>query len=1095
MSEYTSVEKPFLEKLRSCGWKIIDHRDCGMSGIPFDPAVSLRESFDDIALKPIFLERIRLLNDWITDRQLEDCYSKLTELSGSLIEANEKAYNLIRKGIPVDKNEKTGELNPTVKIIDFENWENNDFTAINQFRISTPGMVKPFIIPDIVCFVNGLPLIVIECKDIDKAEPLSDAFEQIRRYSNRRKGRSIFEDGSEGKESLFYTNLFNVLTHGTEARFGTITGEFEHFNNWRDIFPEKYKTADTKEGGISQNVLIGGMFNHEILIDILRNFTLFTQAGGSKFKIVCRYQQYRAVGKTIENLLHGNNFKERSGVIWHTQGSGKSLTMIFLIKKMRTIPGLRDYKILMVVDRLELEEQLGETAEKTGEKVVQISNRNELPKLGNNTPNLNIVMLHKFGKNREYSLKQYFEWGIIPEFEVFDTINNSEKILILIDEAHRTQGGDMAQNLMLAFPNATRIGFTGTPLMTERHKKKTSELFFQPANTFVDTYKMDESVADRATVDIKYIGKKTCDEITDREAFEEAYEQAFKNCSEAERQEIQKRYGTMKHYLESEDRVVTVANDLFEHYVKEVLPNGLKAIVVAVSIEAAARYKVVIEKLIAKRLEAERAKPENERDEDLLKLLEILKVRAVISSQENNEKEFIQRARKEGEGRAVRNSFKKDFDVENPQNSDSGIGIFCVCDRLLTGFDAPILQVMYLDKPLKEHNLLQAITRVNRTKRGKTHGLLVDYFGVTKDLQKALGIYSGKNDQIDPKDWDEFCDYFKDIQDEKPELGRRYERIIDFFQQNGLSQTDAFLEQRIDGESTDAIRLEEKRVVEDVIELMSEIAKRTQFDRLVRDYFDRLDLLFNDLDVQRDHWVRAKRLGYLIWRIGFHYQDKTLDLKYASPKVRKLLDDYLRTSGVTEQVGEVSILSDDFPHIQEIYSNSKSKASAMQHSLRRIIKVKLQQNDPMLYVRFNTKLEEIIKHYQDNWELMVAELEKLKDEVEVGRQDNDPRFSSNQIPFYELLKGGLDKNSIPEETDSKLVLLTKKICLDIKNHISVPNFWEKSTLIEELHDSISADLRRSRLFADYEAITVQILLMCRNGFEQMREHLDELAQS
>ena len=247
MAEYTNVEKPFLEKLRQAHWHVIDQGQ----GIPVDPAKSLRSSFGEVALKAEFMRSVGELNRWATPKQLEYCYERiLLQGNKKLLEANKEVFRMLRKVITLlDKNTLTGEENPTIMLVDFNPRQTgrNSFIAMNQFRVDTPTTAKLFIIPDIVCFVNGMPWIVIECKDLYTAEQLSDAFTQIRRYSNQRDEDPYATLG--GKESLFYTNLFNVITHGTEARFGAIRSEFDYYNNWIDIFPEKYKTVETGNGG------------------------------------------------------------------------------------------------------------------------------------------------------------------------------------------------------------------------------------------------------------------------------------------------------------------------------------------------------------------------------------------------------------------------------------------------------------------------------------------------------------------------------------------------------------------------------------------------------------------------------------------------------------------------------------------------------------------------------------------------------------------------------------------------------------------------------------------------------------------------------
>jgi len=1089
MAEYTNVEKPFLDKLGQAHWQVIDQGQ----GIPVDPSKSLRSSFSEVALKSVFMRSAGAINAWATSEQLEYCYDRiLLQGNQKLLEANKEVFKMLRKGIPLPgKNEQTGEENPTVKLVDFEqdHYDRNSFIAINQFRVDTPTTAKACIIPDIVCFVNGLPWVVIECKDLYVAEPLSDAYTQIRRYSNQRD--DDYYAVNEGKDSLFYSNLFNVITFGKEARFGSIGSEFDYYNNWTDIFPEKYKTVDTENDGKRQEVIILGMFNHEILLDIMRNFTLYMEVKpGQEAKIICRYQQYRAVGRMIVRFQNGESWQDRSGVIWHTQGSGKSLTMVFLIKKMRATFELKNYKILMVVDRIDLEDQLEETAHLAGEKVWTVSrksgraahNRDEkvMAELGDDTADLNIVMVHKFGVNQDVSAQALFHLGIVPRFETFEEISNSEKVLILIDEAHRSQNGDMSNNLFMAFPQATRIGFTGTPLITPRHKITTAEKFCQEPGEYIDTYKMNNAVADRATIDIKYIGKSTSDEIKDKEVFELEYEEIFKLRTEEERQEIQRRYGGMIEYLESKNRVQPIALDIMTHYVSEILSNGFKAIMVSSSITAAVRYKLELERLIPEFLSIEEAKSEENRNEDLINRLKILKVRTVISMQSNNEPAYITAARKEGYGKGTIDSFKKDFNFK-ADKSDTGIGILCVCDRLLTGFDAPIAQVLYMDKNLREHDLLQAIARVNRTKKGKTHGLVVDYFGITKNLNRALGIYTDADAEECKQELAEFGEYFKDINKEIPELELRYRKIIQFFETNGIIEMDAFLHQLI------VNRREEFKVVEDVIEMAGNLRLRAEFDTLIKNYFDRLDLLFNAPTVQRDHWVPAKRIGYLMWRIRYHYKDDTMDLKWASAKVRNLIDKHLINLGIDLRVAEVSILSEEFPlKIDSLYRGSKSKASAMEHAIRQQIKVKLENSDPALYHRFKDRMENILQTYQGNWDMMIKELEELRGEISAGRKEFD-KVPKIQAPFMDLISLAIE-DEITEEIEAKVIELTKFIYKYIREGIEIANFWEKNDEKKKVSGKIEQRIRHCgivNLIKKDKELAVQMMMLAKDNYSEI----------
>ncbi|UMZ73733.1 type I restriction endonuclease [Natranaerofaba carboxydovora] len=336
MSEYNYVENPFLTQLEQLGWKVIRQPQ---TEIPQDPSVSLRSNFKEVVLKEVFKDQIKKINKlqdgttWLTDSQADDI---LTELSDhpfkSLVEANEAVFKILTENTNADINNVTGEEDPVVKLIDFDNIDNNHFLAINQFRVDTPGTQKNYIIPDIVLFVNGIPLVVIECKYTSsyQSNPLEEGIRQLLRYSNQRQDVEGVSE-KEGEERLFHFNQLMIATYGDEASFGTVTSSYEHYLEWKDIYPPEYQNFTPPIGEIrSQEKLIQGMLPPETLLDIMRHFTVYKQEAGKTIKIVGRYQQYRAVHKSIHRLRTGKDNKERSGVIWHTQGSGKSLTMVFL---------------------------------------------------------------------------------------------------------------------------------------------------------------------------------------------------------------------------------------------------------------------------------------------------------------------------------------------------------------------------------------------------------------------------------------------------------------------------------------------------------------------------------------------------------------------------------------------------------------------------------------------------------------------------------------------------------------------------------------------------------------------------------------------
>ena len=421
---------------------------------------------------------------------------------------------------------------------------------------------------------------------------MAEAFKQLMRYSDQR-AETKRAGLREGEAKLFHTNQFIVRTCGDQCEFGTITAnEEEFFYPWRDIFPEKYREYTQPLGKErQQELLVQGMLPKETLLDIIRNCTVFMDVGEARAKIVCRYQQYRATLKIIERLRKGQTPTDRSGVIWHTQGSGKSLSMVFLIRKLRRCHDLKDFKVCLINDRTDLEEQLGKTATLTGEKVAYIESKDDLrEKLASDFGNLNMVMVHKFQEAKK-DMPEYLESALeIPQFQSFGIVNSSERILLMIDEAHRTQSGDLGDNLFEAFPNATRLAFTGTPLIAVKDKKQTVDRF----GTYIDKYKLQDAVEDGATIQILYEGKTADSTMNQKADFDQKvddlarshvesqlrkqenidrltkmatsqgkrFDDLFKERTDEEILELKKKWGTTGDILEADERIKEIAIDI-----------------------------------------------------------------------------------------------------------------------------------------------------------------------------------------------------------------------------------------------------------------------------------------------------------------------------------------------------------------------------------------------------------------------------------------------------------------------------------------------------------------------------------------------------
>lgn len=357
--EYDKVELPALEQLQSLGWTYVKGED-----LSTDKQYE-RSSFKEVILENRLSDSIKHINPWISDQNLHKIVKDLTKTQyTNLIEANQSIWTIINECVSVMQDLGKGNKGQTVRIIDFKNPENNEFLCTNQFKVSG---INQNIKPDIILFVNGLPLAVIECKSPYITNPMEAGIDQLLRYANRRA-----PEDNEGAERLFHYNQMMVSTHRDKARVGTITSRMEHYLEWKDPYPLAIEQVRAAEG--SQDVLIAGLFTKTNFLDIIQNFTVFEPVDGSVIKKIPRYQQFRAVHKTIERLRAGTTAKEKSGVIWHTQGSGKSLTMVFLSIKMRRDPDLRDYKLVFLTDRTQLDNQLTSTFTNTQGETIHHAN-------------------------------------------------------------------------------------------------------------------------------------------------------------------------------------------------------------------------------------------------------------------------------------------------------------------------------------------------------------------------------------------------------------------------------------------------------------------------------------------------------------------------------------------------------------------------------------------------------------------------------------------------------------------------------------------------------------------------------------------------
>ena len=1082
MSEYLHVEKPFLDQLAALGWTVVDQ---GQGFIPSDPAASLRGSFREWLLPDVFRGAVHAINRtadgtaWLTEHQLDDLRDQiLRQPNRTLLEANEAVQSLFLKA-QVDRNEVTDESDPVVVLIDFAHPERNVFHAINQFRIDTPGCVKQCIIPDIVLFVNGIPLVVVEAKigDATTANPMHAAFEQLLRYRNGRT-ETIAAGLREGEPRLFHTNLLLIRSCGEKAEFASITSDHEHFYAWKDIWPEANRNY-TPPLGIEreQERMIQGLLAPATLLDVLRTCTVFMDTdSGKRVKVVCRYQQYRAAHRIVQRLRSGKTPEERSGVVWHTQGSGKSLTMVFVARMLRASQDLADFKILLVNDRVDLEEQLAATAKLIGGKVNVIESTAQLRKhLSTYASDVNMVIVHKFMERTEALPLKVSEalasYSVAPSGQTFGVVNPSERILLMIDEAHRTQSSDFGDNIFEAFPNATRIAFTGTPLVTEQHgNRRTMKRFGE----YIDTYKLMDAVHDGATLQILYEGRTADTALQDKHGFDAKFEDLFRHRTEEEILAIKKKYGASGDILEAEKRIEAIARDLVAHYIDNILPDSFKAQVVCHSKLAAIRYQKSIRAALAERLDGERLKPKP--DADLIRRIAFLKAAVVVSSDATNELAVITEARKEAKRWNTVENFCKPFDFDDPDKNLTGIAFLIVCDMLLTGFDAPVEQVMYIDKRLKEHNLLQAIARVNRVAKNKHRGFIVDYIGLANHLAQALAIYAHEDAQ-------DIQQGLKNLLTELPILEERYQRLLQHFRAAGVGEIETFVKDELPTPEA------EVAVVHAAVGALKDIKRRADFEVYLKKFLQSLNLI---LPNQAGHPYRgpARRLGYLLRMVKERYKDDSLDIADAGEKVKALINEHLIDLGINPKIPPIELLADDFiSNVQKhAQGDPEAKASEMEHAIRKHCTVHFDE-DPAFYKRLSEKLEKLIQEHQNNWQALAEGYEQIRNEAMQGRTDAIEGLTKEATTFYDyVVQLAFGGDVVPPDSHAPLKKLMARIVEILQGTIDIIDFWKKPIEVKNLRGNIDTEILLAnipQITAKHERIAVEIVKLAEKRHEEL----------
>lgn len=980
-----------------------------------------RKSYKEILLTRYFREALLRLNPWITRGQMEEA-QKIMEShlsTSSLLQINEEKYFLIRDGIPVTVKKPGGRTETkNAMVIDFQNPGNNHFLAIKELKIHGDLYRRR---TDIVGFVNGLPLLFVELKK--NTVDVRDA------YTNN------YTDYLDTIPHLFYYNAFLILSNGTEAKVGTLGSKYEFFHEWKRL-------SEQDQGSVALETMLRGICKKENFLDLLENFILYDHSGGHTAKILARNHQYLGVNEAVKAYEGRKLNNGKLGVFWHTQGSGKSYSMVFLAQKIRR-KFAGSPTIVVLTDRDELNTQISDTFENCGllgkTKASQfiVSSGDDLIQKLRGNPSFIFTLIQKFNK---------------PEAE---PIYPDHDILIMSDEAHRSQYGIFADNMVRLLPTASRIGFTGTPLLS--NDNITERTF----GGYISVYDFKRAVEDGATVPLYYEnrGDKILDikdnpELTDR--ILDAIERADLDVDQQDKLEAE--FAKEIHILTAAPRLEAIARDFVKHY-SDLWTSG-KAMFVCLNKVTCVRMYDMVQKYWAAEIAALRGRikqaTQQEAQELERKLQWMMETEmAVVISQEQNEMQTfrkwnldIQYHREKMEKRELDKEFK---DSANP------LRVVFVCAMWLTGFDVKCLSCLYLDKPLKAHTLMQTIARANRVAEGKSNGLIIDYIGIVKALRKALADYTANvdgNSGTDP------------TVDKEKLIARILETIgaaEQFLNEHGFD-----LGQLISAAGFEKLALLQTaaNAVSDTIEEKKTF--QTYASELLRlmKYTDREDIA---PDVRKRYEAIAAIYGELKKK---RRSASNVDLMV---EINNILNDYVRVEQAAEGIvpsRQFDISKIDFDLLRREFAKAKKKNLVMK-DLDELIRVRL---DSMLFnnpdrIKYDERYQAIIEDYNSQQDR--ATIEKTFDELMQLVKDMDQEeqryvregFSSDEeLSLYDLLfSENLSKQDIQKLKGVAVDLLQK-----VKAKIAELDHWTDKQETKAAVDNLIRDTLWSELPSCYD---------------------------
>lgn len=1023
--EYLKSELPAIQLLEKLGYEYYDANQ-----------KDERNDITEVILKDRLVRSIVKLNPWINDTNLNKALNAVTGVIGaSLMEINQAIWDLIQGANFTVKQTINGEegFHP-VHFIDFENIQDNDFLVVNQMKFHGKYQNS---IPDLVVFVNGLPIGVIECKSPTAQNAWDKAYGDLDYYQ-------------KNSERLFHYNQICAGIWGDNGKYGAINSPQQFYS----VFRTNKEDQDILDlAKTEQDKLLIALFKKDRLLDLIRNFVLFELDEGVTIKKLPRYQQIRATNKTIQRLQSGEG-----GVVWATQGSGKSLTMAYVTRKLQAPEfGFENPTVIIMTDRKDLDRQITDTFNNVGFKnVKQASSVVHLDKLlRNDYGGIITTTLQKFQEkdqnatdsNDETELeemgdvliekqingntlikiikeRQKDKWVEVERQEItLDQLSNKENLYILVDEAHRSHYGFLAAFMRTVLPNAKFVAFTGTPISKE--DKSTLAEFY--GGDYIDVYTIKEAVADGATVEL-YYDEGIAKLDVKKEELDREFEEKFGGESEEKKDKLKKK--ALRKYQLSTDRIEDISRHMINHYRDKIYPDGHKAMIVCSGREAAIKYQETFNQLkeagfhqfeskvvlsigspksdaIARdyyeTLDWNRNNPQNK------KPLLVVPTEDVKDATNDFKLPF-------GDATITEKSGKKKFD---------NTAFMIVSDMLLTGWDAPIASCLYLDKPLKEHNLLQAIARVNRSRKGKNAGYIVDYNGITAYLIQALEIFSG---DLRPDD------ILKNLNEELPKLEMNHTKLVNFF-----------------GEIHAKFGYKKEIFIEEAIRFIEPLDLRDEFKSLLKDFNKSINIVLPNVKAMK-YQTNFKLYNEIKLRArnAFPDDDGLKISKEESMMLQTMIDEHLTSNGIENYLGEpISIIDKDRFKEEIMNASPATKELKMRNNLKHVIKVGLDKN-PDFYKPLAERLDELLR---------------LKKEERISQTELLRLFADMQDEIVSEQKEGETKGFKTEAeravyTSMKTIFendaedATKTLFDLIKGELNIVGWQDKGQVLKDIENKI-----------------------------------------